>query len=158
MLEGSAMNKITTEEMASEYLHISDLPLESHLGRFHEIKGYKASALTNYNGDIIAFDSIDENINAQKMGRFFCQMFNYTDTEISKNGFIGCVDLQMLLGDNLFLIFGTERYSLITTRLVLLLSKDGNFPLVKINANKIIGALMNSITFLPENYLLYTQQ
>ena len=148
------MDKITTKESESEYLYISDIPLENHLALFHEVRGYKASAFTNSTGVLIAFDSLDAEINADQVGHFFCDMFNYTENKISKNGFVGCANMQLSLGDNLFLIFRSSDYSLITTRLVVLLSKEGNFSLTKITANKIIESLMNTITWSSGNYLL----
>ena len=148
------MGKVTKKETESDHLQMLDIPLEKQLERFHEVKGYKASAFTTHKGDLIAFDSLDKKINTDKMGQFFCEMFNYTDQEISKNGFIGCAEMQMLLGDNLFLIFSSGNFSLITTRLVILLSKDGNCSLAKMNANKVVESLMNTITWSTDSYLL----
>ena len=151
------MGKITTpKETETEHLQMLDSPLEEHLELFHEVRGYRASAFTTYKGDVIAFDSLDERINTSKMGQFFCEMFNYTDQEISKKGFIGCAEMQMLLGDNLFLIFSSGDFSLITTRLVILLEKDGNYSLAKMNAGKVVKSLMNTITWSTDNYLLPT--
>ncbi|MCI5223190.1 MAG: response regulator [Candidatus Electrothrix sp. AR4] len=113
--------------------------LETLLEGLRGIKGYKASGIMNFTGEMLASDCIDSNHDLENIGAVFNDIFRSAHEAAEKVELTACSELTMKTPEGIVIITcssGTE--STVPLHLIALLDKEGNQALTKIQLKKII--------------------
>lgn len=122
------------------------MALETILEEMRGINGYKASALMNFTGEILAADSIDAAVDLGNVGAVFNDIFRSSHEAAGKVGLQVCNELTMRTPNGLVIMACSGVDAPVHFHLITILSKDGNQALAKMQLDKMIPVIMDELS------------
>lgn len=118
------------------------MALENHLQSLKEIKGYKASGVMNFTGEMLAYDSSDPNIDLTLVGATFNDIFRSAHEASKKIGLDACKETVISTPKGVVVMrcSGTDAKS--HFHLIGIMANDGNQALMKMQIDKLVPAVM----------------
>ena len=135
---------VTTErESIPEELKESlKMAMEKHMAELRSIKGYKASAVMDFTGDILASDSVDEKIDLAIVGATFNDIFRSSHEASNKVGLDYCHDLTIETPKGVIVMVCSGVDAKVHFHLIGVVGADGNRALMKLQLDKMVPKLM----------------
>jgi CheY-like chemotaxis protein/predicted regulator of Ras-like GTPase activity (Roadblock/LC7/MglB family) len=121
------------------------MALESYLERFKKINGYKASAIMNFTGEILAQDSNDPNIDLGLVGATFNDIFRTAHEASDKIGLEACREAAISTPKGIIIMRCSGIKSKVHYHTIAIFSADGNQALAKMEMEKMIPAVMEEL-------------
>ena len=121
------------------------MALETILEDLRSIKGYKASALMNFTGEILATDSVDAEIDLANVGAVFNDIFRSSHEAAGKVGLQVCTELTMKTPDGMVVMACSGVDAAVHFHLIAILTQDGNQALAKMQLDKMIPKIMDEL-------------
>lgn len=128
-----------------EELHLSKevvMSLESHLQTLKEVKGYKASGIMNFTGEMLLSDSSDPNVDLGLVGATFNDIFRSAHEASKKIGLDVCNELVIYTPNGIIVMRCSGVNSKTHFHLISVLANDGNQALMKMQIEKLVPAIM----------------
>jgi len=122
------------------------MALENFLEELKSIKGYKASAIMNFTGEILASDSNDPNIDLAIVGATFNDIFRSAHEASKKIGLEACRETSIETPKGIIVMECSGVDATVHFHLIGILSADGNQALIKMQFGKMIPHLMNELS------------
>ncbi len=122
------------------------MSMEATLEELRSIKGYKAAALMNYTGEVLAADSIDEDVDLDNVGAVFNDIFRSSHEAAGKVGLKVCTELTMKTPDGLIIMSCSGLDAAVHFHLIAILDKDGNQALAKMQLDKMIPKMLAELS------------
>ncbi len=121
------------------------MALESYLERFKKINGYKASAIMNFTGEILAQDSNDPNIDLGLVGATFNDIFRTAHEASDKIGLEACREAAISTPKGIIIMRCSGIKAKVHYHTIAIFSADGNQALAKMEMEKMIPAVMEEL-------------
>jgi len=128
------------------------MTLETHLQKLRYIKGYKAAGIMNNTGEMLAVDSIGEDVDMENIGAIFHDVLRSSNEAAEKVGLQTCKELVMKTPDGLIVMVCSGIDAPVHFYLVFILHKDdsilhkdGNQALVKLQFDKMLSTIMDEL-------------
>lgn len=122
------------------------MALEKFLEELQSIKGYKASAVMNFTGEILASDSTDPNIDLAVVGATFNDIFRSAHEASKKIGLEACKKTTIETPKGLIVMECSGVDATVHFHVIGILSADGNQALMKMQFDKMIPQVMEELT------------
>ena len=136
-------------EAATENINIIEgdklMALEKFLEELQSIKGYKASAVMNFTGEILASDSTDPNIDLAVVGATFNDIFRSAHEASKKIGLEACKKTTIETPKGLIVMECSGVDATVHFHVIGILSADGNQALMKMQFDKMIPQVMEEL-------------
>jgi predicted regulator of Ras-like GTPase activity (Roadblock/LC7/MglB family) len=116
--------------------------IDALLSDLKGIKGYKASAIMNFTGEILASDSASGDVDLEVVGATFNDIFRSAHEAAGKVGFSEANEMVILTPNGIIIMLCTGVKSDFHLHLVTVMSKDGNQALAKMTMEKMGPAAM----------------
>lgn len=139
-------NQVGESISPSKQKEKEDMALETILEDLRGINGYKAAALMNFTGEILAADSVDAAIDLGNVGAVFNDIFRSSHEAAGKVGLQVCNELTMRTPNGLIIMACSGVDSPVHFHLIAVLSEDGNQALAKMQLDKMIPRIMNELS------------
>lgn len=123
----------------------SGMALESYLERFKKINGYKASAIMNFTGEILAQDSSDPNIDLGLVGATFNDIFRTAHEASDKIGLEACREAAISTPKGIIIMRCSGIKAKVHYHTIAIFSADGNQALAKMEMEKMIPLVMDEL-------------
>jgi CheY-like chemotaxis protein/predicted regulator of Ras-like GTPase activity (Roadblock/LC7/MglB family) len=121
------------------------MALESYIQELKEIKGYKAAAIMNFTGEVLAYDSSDDKVDLAEVGATFNDIFRSSHEASKKVGLDACRELVIQTPKGLIVMECSGVDAVVHFHLIAVMSHDGNQALMKLRMGKIIPAIMKEL-------------
>ena len=121
------------------------MALEKILEEVKTVKGYKASAIMNFTGEVLASDSNDQNIDLALVGATFNDIFRSAHEASDKIGLDSCHETTIETPKGVILMVCSGVNAKVHFHIIGVLSADGNQALMKMQMDKIIPAVLNEL-------------
>jgi len=121
------------------------MALESYLERFKKINGYKASAIMNFTGEILAQDSNDPNIDLGLVGATFNDIFRTAHEASHKIGLDACREAAISTPKGIIIMRCSGVQARVHYHVITIFSADGNQALAKMEMEKMIPLVMDEL-------------
>lgn len=121
------------------------MALEGYLDRFKKINGYKASAIMNFTGEILAQDTNDQNIDLALVGPTFNEIFRTAHEASEKIGLDACREAAISTAKGIIIMRCSGVKAKAHYHVVAIISADGNQALAKMEMAKMIPLLMEEL-------------
>ncbi|NTV12851.1 MAG: hypothetical protein HGA96_02785 [Desulfobulbaceae bacterium] len=121
------------------------MALESYLDRFKKINGYKASAIMNFTGEILAQDSNDPNIDLGLVGATFNDIFRTAHEASDKIGLEACREAAISTPKGIIIMRCSGIKAKVHYHVIAIFSADGNQALAKMEMEKMIPLVMEEL-------------
>lgn len=118
------------------------MTIDTLLGDLKGIKGYKASAIMNFTGEILASDSASGDIDLEVVGASFNDIFRSAHEAAGKVGFSAANEMVILTPNGIIIMLCTGVNADIHLHLVTVMNRDGNQALAKMTMEKMGPAAM----------------
>ncbi len=118
------------------------MAIDSLLSDLKGIKGYKASAIMNFTGEILASDSASGDIDLEVVGATFNDIFRAAHEAAGKVGLSAANEMVIITPNGIIIMLCTGVNSDFHLHLVTVMSKDGNQALAKLTLEKLGPAAM----------------
>lgn len=122
------------------------MALENFLEELKSIKGYKASAIMNFTGEILASDSNDPNIDLAIVGATFNDIFRSAHEASKKIGLEACRETSIQTPKGIIVMECSGVDETVHFHLIGILSADGNQALMKMQLGKMIPHVMQELS------------
>lgn len=113
------------------------MSLDALLGELKGVKGYMASAIMNFTGEILTSDSTASQVDLEVVGATFNDIFRTAHEAAGKVGFSAANEMIILTPSGVIVMLCTGVNSDVHLHLVTVLAKDGNQALTKMTMEKI---------------------
>jgi CheY-like chemotaxis protein len=114
------------------------MTIDALLDGLRWIKGYKASALMNFTGEILISDSIDSNVDLENIGPVFNDVLRDAEEASEKIDIEPCLELTLKTSKAMVVMCCSGKATSIHFHLIAILEKDGNQALAKLELAKLI--------------------
>lgn len=121
------------------------MALETLLNPLKEIKGYKASGIMNFTGEMLVSDSTDKNIDLQIVGATFNDIFREAHEASKKIGLDACRETTINTPKGVIIMRCSGVDSKSHVHLIGILANDGNHALMKMQMEKLVPEIMSEI-------------
>ncbi len=122
-----------------------NMALEQHLQQLKDIKGYKASGIMHFTGDMLVSDSVDPNINLAMVGATFNDIFRSAHEASKKIGLDACRETVIITPKGLIVMACSGVESKAHVHLIGILSADGNSSLMKMQLAKLLPEIVGEL-------------
>jgi len=122
-----------------------DMALENYLKDFKEIKGYKAAGIMNFTGEMLAYDSVDKNIDLGIVGATFNDIFRSAHEASEKIGLDACRETVINTPKGVICMRCSGVDSKAHFHQIGILASDGNQALMKMQMEKVEPQIMNEL-------------
>jgi len=120
--------------------------IDALLGDLKGIKGYKASAIMNFTGEILVSDSTSGDIDLEVVGATFNDIFRSAHEVAGKVGFSAANEMVILTPNGVIIMLCTGVNADVHLHLVTIMSRDGNQALAKMTMEKMGPAAMAELS------------
>lgn len=121
------------------------MALETHLADLKEVKGYKASGILNFTGEILVGDSIDPNIDVAYLGATFNDIFRTAHTACEKIGLEPCREATFVAPLGIVVIRCSGAKSRVHFHVLSVVAADGNQALAKMKMERMVQPVMDEL-------------
>ena len=121
------------------------MALETYLNELRSIKGYKAAAVMNFTGEVLAADSVDPNVELETVGAVFNDIFRSSHEASGKVGLSACNEMAIKTPNGIIAMACSGVDAAVHFHLIGILSGDGNQALMKLQFDKMIPAIMHEL-------------
>lgn len=115
------------------------------LARVKAQKGYKAAAIMTYTGELLAHDTVDVNIDLDKVGVVFNNIFRSAHDASSKIGLDACLESTIMTPEGAIIMHCSGIDAPIHFHIMVITSVDGNLPMVKMELNRITPLVLDHL-------------
>lgn len=122
------------------------MTLENSLENLRKIKGYKAGALMNFTGEILASDSVDEQVDLDNVGAVFNDIFRSSHEAAISVGLEACNELAIKTPNGLIVMLCSGVDAEVHFHLIAVLDSDGNQALAKLQLERMIPEVMETLS------------
>ena len=121
------------------------MALEKHLAELKEIKGYRASGILNFTGEVLAGDSLDSNVDLPYLGATFNDIFRTAHAACEKIGLEACREATFVAPNGIVLMRCSGTKSRVHFHLISVVAADGNQALTKMKMERMVGPVMDEL-------------
>ena len=122
------------------------MALERFLEELKTVKGYKASAVMNFTGEILVSDSVDSNIDLAIVGATFNDIFRSAHEASQKIGLQACQETSIETPKGIIVMRCSGVDEKAHFHMIGILSTGGNQALMKLQMNKMIPTIMEELS------------
>lgn len=122
------------------------MALEKNIESLRGINGYKAAALMNFTGEILAADSVDGQVDLANVGAVFNDIFRAAHEAAGSVGLDVCNELTIKTPNGLIIMTCSGIGAPVHFHLIAVLDKDGNQALAKMKLDKLIPIIMEELS------------
>ena len=119
--------------------------LENILHGLCGIKGYRASALMNFTGEILVTDSLDSKVDLENIGPVFNDVFRTAEENTVQTKMGNCNELILKTSDSLIVMCCSGLEATVHLHILAVLDRDGNQALTKIQLARIIPLMIEQL-------------
>lgn len=120
--------------------------LGGYLSRLHKIKGYKASAVMTFRGELLASHSEDAQIDLRAVGKTFNDIFKTAHEASEKIGLKACLETVINTPKGIIVMHCSGGEAMIHFHLLAIMSADGNLALTKMELEKMTAPILAALT------------
>lgn len=120
----------------------TQMELEQHLQGLKQIRGYKASGIMDFTGEMLAFDSMDTSVDLNLFGATFNDIFRAAHEASRMIGLDTCRELVMNTPKGVIVMRCSGVDAQVHFHLICVLASDGNQALAKLQFEKSVPAIM----------------
>lgn len=121
------------------------MALESYLEELKSIKGYKASAIMTFTGEVLASDTVDAAVQLEYMGAIFNDIFRGAHEACEKAGLDAAKELIFITPKGLVVMLCSGTKAKVHFHTIVILASDGNQALAKMTLEKIAPKIMEEL-------------
>ena len=121
------------------------MDLEAPLADIKGVKGYLATGIMQYTGELLAGSSISESINLAIVGATFNDIFRSAHEVCAKIGLEASKEMVLYTPRGIVIMMCTGTKSKVHLHLITVLSADGNQALAKMQMEKAGPAIMSML-------------
>ena len=121
------------------------MALEDMLAELKEIKGYKASAIMSFTGEVLAADATDNKIDLNVVGPTFNDIFRSSHEASSKIGLEACKESVITTPKGIIIMNCSGVESEVHFHMIGVMSADGNQALLKMQLGKLVPQIMKEL-------------
>ncbi len=121
------------------------MALETVLQQLKEIKGYKASGIMHFTGEMLASDSVDPHINLAMVGATFNDIFRSAHEASKKIGLDACRETTIVTPKGIVVMACSGVDSKAHVHFIGILAADGNHSLMKMQISKLIDDVVGAL-------------
>lgn len=125
-----------------EHLDQEEELLGGYLARLQAVKGYKASAIMTFRGELLASHSIDKQVDLGVVGKVFNDIFKTAHEVSEKIGLKSCLEIVINTPRGIIVMRCSGIDVLIHFHLLVVIAADGNLALGKMELEKMMGPIM----------------
>jgi len=142
------MVKVDRPRALDTYEHIDQEEefLGGYLARLQAIKGYKASAIMTFRGELLASHSVDTQIDLSVVGKVFNDIFRTAHEVAEKIGFKCCLEIVINTPRGIVVMRCSGIEVLIHFHLLVVMAADGNLALSKMELEKMTGPIIAGLS------------
>ncbi len=118
------------------------MAIEKHLTPLRDIKGYKASGIMNFTGEVVAYDSVDPGIDLGLVGATFNDIFRSAHEASKKIGLEACTEATIMTPKGTIVMTCSGVESKVHIHAIGIVSADGNQALMKMQLEKMMPNLI----------------
>ena len=121
------------------------MALENHLEALKEIKGYMASGIMDYTGDLLASNTVDKKTDLGFVGATFNDIFRQAHAACEKIGLEACNETVITTPKGIILMRCSGVDSKPHIHVIGIMSLDGNHALMKMQIEKLVPAIIGEL-------------
>lgn len=121
------------------------MALEKHLEGLKEIKGFKAAAIMNFTGEVLASESVDPSVNLELVGATFNDIFRSAHEASKKIGLDACRETIIITPKGVVVMACSGTAAKVHFHMIGIMAADGNQALMKMQIEKAIPEIMNEL-------------
>jgi CheY-like chemotaxis protein/predicted regulator of Ras-like GTPase activity (Roadblock/LC7/MglB family) len=122
------------------------MALESHLQDFREIKGYVASGIMDFTGEILASHSANPKVDLAAVGAVFNDIFRSAHEASSKIGMVACRNMVLNTPRGIIVMECSGVDAARHIHMITVLEEGGNQALVKVTIGKVLPKIVADLT------------
>lgn len=125
-----------------EHIDQEEELLGGQLARLQTVKGYKASAIMTFRGELLASHSSDSQIDLSVVGKVFNDIFKTAHEVSEKIGLNSCLETVINTPRGIIIMRCSGIEALIHFHLLVIIAADGNLALSKMELEKMTGPIL----------------
>lgn len=149
------------ESREVEYLDTSAASFVGLINELSDIRGYKASAITTYDGELLYSNATGQvnNDELYTLIEVYNNLFGHVCGISEKSGFMSCTEVALRNGREVVVIRCSGKDCLVGIRLFVLIEEQGNVPIMQRRLGNLLPRLMKCLTWEPDNLVpLYMRE
>jgi predicted regulator of Ras-like GTPase activity (Roadblock/LC7/MglB family) len=142
------MARSASQKPRDTYEHIDheEELLGSYLARLQKVKGYKASAVMTFRGEILASHSAEANIDLRGVGKTFNDIFRSAHEASDKIGLQLCLEMVINTPNGIIIMRCSGVEVQVHFHLLVIVAADGNLALAKLELEKLVTLVLAEIS------------
>jgi hypothetical protein len=144
-----------------EYVDAGAASFVGLINELTEIRGYKASAIMTYDGELLYSNTTDlvNGYDLTVLLEVFNSLFGHACGLSEKSGFVSCNEMALRNGGEIVVIRCSGKDCLVGIRLLVLIEELGNVALMQRQLGSLLPRLMQCLTWEPDNLVpLYMRE
>lgn len=129
-----------------EHIDQEEEKLGSYLSRLHKVKGYKASAIMTFRGELLASHSSDSQIDLQVVAKTFNDIFRTAHEASEKIGLASCLETVISTPRGSIIMHCSGKDALIHFHLLAIVSSDGSLALAKMELERMTAPILAELS------------
>ncbi|NTV15273.1 MAG: hypothetical protein HGA96_15295 [Desulfobulbaceae bacterium] len=129
-----------------EHIEQEEEFLGGYLAGLQKVKGYKASAIMTYKGELLACHTLDSQIDLSAVGKVFNDIFRTAHDVSEKIGLQACLEIVINTPRGIVVMHCSGIDALIHFHLLVVMAADGNLALCKMELGKMTGPIMRGLS------------
>lgn len=140
------MGKMVRSHDTYEHIDQEEALLGGYLARLQKVRGYKASAIMTFRGELLASHSNDPLIDLSEVGKTFNEIFKTAHEASEKIGLKACLEIDINTPRGIIVLRCSGLEALIHFHLLMIMSADGNLALAKMELEKMTGPILAELS------------
>jgi predicted regulator of Ras-like GTPase activity (Roadblock/LC7/MglB family) len=120
--------------------------LESCLSRLKGVKGYLASAIMTFRGEILASHSVDSQVDLRMVGKTFNDIFRTAHEASEKIGLKACLEIVINTPRGIVIMHCSGMDAPVHFHLLAIITADGNLALAKMELEKMTAPILAELS------------
>jgi len=129
-----------------EHIDHEEEALGGHLSRLGNIRGYRASAIMTFRGELLATHAADSQYDLREVGKTFNDIFRTAHEVSEKIGLKACLEIVINTPQGIVVMHCSGVDAPIHFHLLTILAADGNLALTKMELAKITAPIMAELS------------